>query len=357
DSSVIIVVSAINQILGLATVFDHAPGRVHFLYQYSLDFLLDIFTCVLKSPELAGTQDHLQRLNIITANLFQTVYRRVSRGMLHADKVLLALLLMRISLRSAGGEPSYDAQWDLLLGRSELFASKTAHQSPPTALPFLTSQHMGAIIKAQKLPGFENMLDIMCARPDQIKEWMEMDNPEAAVPVLWEDPEQKLTAIGVAMNQLIVVHCLRSDRLMASAHRLVAAAFGDGFMQQDKVIDLHDIIDNEVSSSDPVLLCSAIGYDASGKIEDLGVQTGRPVTSIAIGSAEGFSQADAALTAASKSGRWVLLKNVHLAPQWLGNMENAYTHLNLTRTSGCSSHRSQSQPSTFTVCSTGNSSG
>ncbi|KAK6731031.1 hypothetical protein RB195_007476 [Necator americanus] len=296
-------------------------NEVHFLYQYSLDFLLDIFTCVLKSPELAQTQDHMQRLNIITSNLFQTVYRRVSRGMLHADKVLLALLLMRISLRSVGGEPSYDAQWDLLLGRSELFASKTAHQSPPTALPFLTSQQMGALIKAQKLSGFENIINTMCGQSAQIKQWLLMDNPEAAVPVLWEDPEQKLTAIGVAMNQLIVVHCLRPDRLMASAHRLVAAAFGDGFMQQDKVIDLHDIIDNEVSSSDPVLLCSAIGYDASGKIEDLGVQTGRPVTSIAIGSAEGFSQADAALTAASKSGRWVLLKNVHLAPQWLGNME------------------------------------
>ncbi|PIO76653.1 putative ATP synthase F1, delta subunit [Teladorsagia circumcincta] len=296
-------------------------NEVHFLYHYSLDFLLDIFTCVLKSPELVQTQDHMQRLNIITANLFQTVYRRVSRGMMHADKVLLALLLMRISLRSVGGEPSYDAQWDLLLGRSELFASKTSHQSPPTALPYLTSQHVGALNKAQKLPGFENIIDIMCAQADHVKQWMTMDNPEAAVPVLWEDPEQKLTSIGVAMNQLIVVHCLRSDRLMASAHRLVTAAFGEGFMQQDKVIDLHDIIDNEVSSSDPVLLCSATGYDASGKIEDLGVQTGRPVTSIAIGSSEGFSQADAALTAASKSGRWVLLKNVHLAPQWLGNME------------------------------------
>lgn len=51
------------------------------------------------------------------------------------------------------------------------------------------------------------------------------------------------------MNQLIVVHCLRPDRLMACAHRLVSAAFGEGFMQQDKVIDLHDIIDNEVRPS------------------------------------------------------------------------------------------------------------
>lgn len=40
------------------------------------------------------------------------------------------------------------------------------------------------------------------------------------------------------------------------------------------------------------MLCSAIGYDASNQIEDLAVDIGRQVTSIAIGSAEGFNQAD-----------------------------------------------------------------
>ena len=39
------------------------------------------------------------------------------------------------------------------------------------------------------------------------------------------------------------------------------------------------------------------------------------------GSAEGFSQADTVLSSASKSGRWVLLKNVHLAPSWLTQLE------------------------------------
>lgn len=34
------------------------------------------------------------------------------------------------------------------------------------------------------------------------------------------------------------------------------------------------------------------GYDASGRVEDLATEMNRPVTSIAIGSAEGFAQAD-----------------------------------------------------------------
>ncbi len=39
------------------------------------------------------------------------------------------------------------------------------------------------------------------------------------------------------------------------------------------------------------------------------------------GSAEGFNLAERAISSASKSGRWVLLKNVHLAPQWLVQLE------------------------------------
>lgn len=47
----------------------------------------------------------------------------------------------------------------------------------------------------------------------------------------------------------------------------------------------------------------------------------REITSIAIGSTEGFNQADLALSSSSKSGRWLLLKNVHLAPSWLTQLE------------------------------------
>ena len=38
-----------------------------------------------------------------------------------------------------------------------------------------------------------------------------------------------------------------------------------------------------MSANRPVLLSSAIGYDASGKVEDLAVELRREVTSISIG--------------------------------------------------------------------------
>jgi dynein heavy chain 1 len=42
---------------------------------------------------------------------------------------------------------------------------------------------------------------------------------------------------------------------------------------------------------------------------------------VAMGSAEGFSLADVAISSAIKVGSWVLLKNVHLAPSWLHQLE------------------------------------
>ena len=46
-----------------------------------------------------------------------------------------------------------------------------------------------------------------------------------------------------------------------------------------------------------------------------------------LGSAEGFTQADKVINSASKSGRWVMLKNVHLAPSWLVQLEKKLHNL------------------------------
>lgn len=106
------------------------------------------------------------------------------------------------------------------------------------------------------------------------------------------------------------------------AHMYVSTSMGNNFLQEiDRELDLSQIVENEITCQTPVLMCSVPGYDASGRVMDLAAQLGRQLTDIAIGSAEGFSQADKAINSAIKSGRWVMLKNVHLAPSWLVQLE------------------------------------
>ena len=50
---------------------------------------------------------------------------------------------------------------------------------------------------------------------------------------------------------------------------------------------------------------------------------------MAIGSPEAFEEAENAIKLASRSGSWVLLKNVHLAPTWLIELEKTIYKLNL----------------------------
>lgn len=92
--------------------------------------------------------------------------------------------------------------------------------------------------------------------------------------------------------------------------------------------DLGAIVTNEVLPATPVSLVSVPGYDASYRVENLIKNTGARSASVAMGSQEGYTLADQAIAAASRQGTWVLLKNVHLSPTWLGQLEKKLQTLN-----------------------------
>ena len=89
------------------------------------------------------------------------------------------------------------------------------------------------------------------------------------------------------------------------------------------------IVEKESNAKSPLLLVSAPGFDASYKVDQLAKQTNKKYTSVAIGSPEAFELVDRAIKAAAKTGSWVLLKNVHLAPQWLTELEKDIYKLQL----------------------------
>jgi dynein heavy chain 1 len=119
---------------------------------------------------------------------------------------------------------------------------------------------------------------------------------------------------------LTLLKGLRPDRIIAGGSALVQALFAADFIRLPE-LDLGHVVEREAGPSTPLMLCSMPGYDASYKVDELAAQTKKPYKSLAIGSAEGFDQAEKAIQAGAKAGTWVLLKNVHLAPQWLVNLE------------------------------------
>ena len=113
---------------------------------------------------------------------------------------------------------------------------------------------------------------------------------------------------------------LRPDRLVSAL-----AAFSNIIFKRDladqAVYDLATMVRDEVRSVNPIALASVPGYDASYRVDNLCKVVGATCVSVAMGSIEGFRLADQAIAAAARTGDWVLLKNVHLAPSWLGQLE------------------------------------
>lgn len=134
--------------------------------------------------------------------------------------------------------------------------------------------------------------------------WLQQSTPEQCVPGLWIE-ERQLSPVSLAMYQLLAIQAFRPDRVIAAGQLFVGVVLGEDFMPNaEKELDLSTCIDKEVRASVPVLLCSVPGFDASGRVDDLAAELNKQISSIAIGSAEGFNQADRAINMACKTGRY-----------------------------------------------------
>ena len=291
--------------------------QIHFLYQFSLQFFLDIYHSLLNNSKMEEIKDSSERLTAITSQLYSTCYERVARGMLHQDRIVFALLLARIYLKSAPGELSMDSEFQVLMRGGEKVAAV------PVTLPGLDPVQSVAIHRlCTSLPAFKNLMKA-CGNPG-LSVWLGQSNPEIDIPEslgLWEE-SKPFTPCQKAMYKLLVIQALRSDRIPAAALQFVAAALGQDFIKAaGREPDMAQVVETQIDPSSPVLMCSVPGYDASSRVDDLAAELGKPLTSIAIGSAEGFNEADKAINTAVRTGRWVLLKNVHLAPSWLVTLE------------------------------------
>ena len=100
--------------------------------------------------------------------------------------------------------------------------------------------------------------------------------------------------------------------------KVIEDSFGADFPWQGRSLSaLRAITKSEISSTVPLLLCSAPGHDVSGRVESMARELGKELHGVAMGSEEGFTDAEKFVSSASKRGHWVMLKNCHLCTDWL----------------------------------------
>ncbi|CCL98405.1 uncharacterized protein FIBRA_00400 [Fibroporia radiculosa] len=294
---------------------------VNHFYQFSLRFFLDIFDYILHhNPNLKNVTDQNRRRDILLSDLFLMVYKRTSRALFHRDHVMLAVLLAQVKLR--GVEEIAD-ELEFLLESGEGAMSTNSGNVDLHDCAFLSIDQKQRLESFGKQPLFKTVIDHVLQHEDQWIPFLESSTPEQMVPSPWDPSTPAIEAI----RRMLIIKCLRPDRLLQATASFVRGVF-DTDMNAQSGYDLGSMVNDEVLPVTPLSLVSVKGYDASYRVENLVQNTGARCASVAMGSQEGFTLADQAIAFAARQGSWVLLKNVHLAPSWLGQLEKKLQTLN-----------------------------
>ncbi|PWA00630.1 hypothetical protein BB558_003315 [Smittium angustum] len=363
-------------------------------YQFSLEFFQSIFEQVLKNnPNLNNVKGERERLQVLMRDLFVLTFNRASPGLLHKDHFSLLLQLSLIKLQGIYDSESFwthgtelipndtsDAQQSKILENISgiimdlefLLTGNTLISSVSNPLSVADEQISGDICKLLNNP--ETTASILrsyvsslhwckpigktLSNNGLVDEWincLSVANPECHIPKEAVCINNKpLGTVATYLRELILIKALRPDRIIHAISRFISVLFDTRLsnyglfsdFEQSKVdgiatnleecglgvnFDLQKVVLNESVPSIPIAFCSVPGYDASFQVEALASKLNEQLLSVAMGSVEGSTLARNAIDTAIKSGRWVLIKNVHLDPIWLGHLEkrlNSFSNAN-----------------------------
>jgi dynein heavy chain 1 len=303
-------------------------GNVHYLYQYSLQMFMDMVFYVLKENEvLKKEKDPKIRLKIIITQLYLYINQTVGQGLKHEDQILFTLRLAQIKFEES---PDCKNLGDVLL---KPFTVVEPTLLPPNLLDGrLTPSQIGALEELSASINFQGLSDHLQQEKDSWIAMVEHQYAETVVPEPWMRADDCSMTNNVAriLKKMIIIKVLRPDRLLVAVNQLLAAVHSEEIVSVSPV-DLAEFAEPKISSKNPIMLVSSPGFDASYKVELLAKQRNKKLSAIAMGSPEAFNLVDEAIRKSSKSGQWVLLKNVHLVPAWLVTLEKKIYNMTLDK--------------------------
>ncbi|KAF2719116.1 hypothetical protein K431DRAFT_286998 [Polychaeton citri CBS 116435] len=271
--------------------------HLHQFYQFSLQYFVEIFEAVLQTARNSSERDPKRRTDNIIRDLFSKTYFETSASLLQRDRLTFAVLLAQAA-PFAMDKSMIDTLLDSSIANADVSSSSESRTQ--------------ALVVASRIRGIKDFInDISDADWDT---FLTADRAETCIP---KSTQQSANENDQALQELLIVKLFRIDRLVPAVERFVSTVFGPAFL--DVAEDLGRIV-KSVTAVSPIALCASPGFDASYKVDQLVERTSASCTSVAMGSIESMASADSALAGAAANGSWVMIKNVHLAADWLQNL-------------------------------------
>ena len=303
------------------------------MYQYSLSWFISLFVRSIHAsaeesededsgvPEPAEVDLH-ERLKIIAEHFTYSLYQNVCRSLFEKDKLLFSFLLCTRIMTSEGRLPVEEFNFFLTGG-----VGITAKSVPqPKGEEWISAKMWGEVTRlASTCSLFENL-------PDHIAQdtaaWMAIY--DAVQPQEMTYPGEYGTQ-PTAFQKLLVMRCLRPDKVTPAVNDFVDATMGRRFIEPPP-FDLQGSY-NESNAMTPLLFILSAGSDPTAALLKFADEAGKgsDIGVISMGQGQG-PKAAVLIEEGRETGKWVLLQNCHLAPSWMPSLEKICEGINAENT-------------------------
>jgi dynein heavy chain len=273
------------------------------MYQYSLVWFMNLFVSAISHSEKSGDNIEL-RVKHINSYFSFSLFTNVCRSLFEKHKLLYSFLL---TIRILMNENKIDNdEWRFLLAGGTSVPSGMANPAPS----WITAQSWNEIMSLSSLPAFTGFEQEFVDSIDVFKRLFDSSQPQKErLPTKWQ-------ATLSPFQKLLVLRCLRADKVTAAIQSFVAAELGDKFVEP-QTSDLNAIF-KESNPMVPLIFVLSPGADPASAVYKFAeeLKMSKRIVAVSLGQGQG-PKAEALIKDSMERGMWVLLQNCHLAPSWM----------------------------------------
>ena len=290
------------------------------MYQYSLDYFQNLFTkCIMESKK---DEDIEIRLENLIAYATYTIYANICRGLFERHKLLFSSLICFAILKHRGD--IHADEWELFMRGAGVVDRSEQKQNPnPSniseqqwdllyACEMRITENEGT--ESECLP-FRGIIDSILGSWDKWVGWINTEDPYHE-----KLPDEKMEEALNPFKRLILLKCLKEDKLLGSVQNFVAERIGKKFSVAPQAT-MEDVA-KDLNNATPCIFILSKGADPTGTLLRFAKQQGYADTLalVSLGQGQG-DYAKRLVEDGCLNGNWVLLQNCMLAKSWMGDLE------------------------------------